>query len=64
MSLPVGNMIMINKHIVGVKTNYSTKEIGWGFLFEKGGAHAPVAPPLATALLPLLDILYLAGFTM
>ena len=34
--------------IVGVKTNYPTKEIG--FFFEKGGAHAPVAPPLATAL--------------
>ena len=38
--------------IVGVKTNYSTKEIVWGFFFEKGGAHAPVAPPLATALIP------------
>ena len=35
--------------IVGVKKNYSTKEIVfWGvFLvfFGKGGAHAPVAPP-------------------
>ena len=35
--------------IVGVKTNYSTKEIVCLFLFvaffKKGGAHAPVAPP-------------------
>ena len=30
--------------IVGVKTNYSTKEVVFGFFF-KGGAHAPVAPP-------------------
>ena len=33
--------------IVGVKTNHATKEI----VFFKGGAHAPVASPLATALL-------------
>ena len=35
---------MINKHIgiVGIKTNYSTKETGF---FLKGGAHAHVAPP-------------------
>ena len=34
--------------IVGVKTNYSTKEIGgffWGGGLKRGGAHAPVAPP-------------------
>ena len=40
--------------IIGVKTNYSTKGIVFvvvvvGF-FLKGGPHAPVAPPLATAL--------------
>ena len=40
--------------IVGVKTNYSTKEIGvfWGGVWvARGGAHAPVAPPLATVLI-------------
>ena len=58
---PPGSSIstLINKHIlafriVGVKTNYSPKEIGFFlFCFEKGGAHTPVAPPPppATALL-------------
>ena len=41
---------MINKHIgiVGIKTNYSTKETGFlgvFLFFLKGGAHAHVAPP-------------------
>ena len=32
--------------IVGVKTNYSTKvKVFFVLFFEKGGAHAPVAPP-------------------
>ena len=31
--------------IVGVKTNYSTKESFFVLIFLKGGAHAPVAPP-------------------
>ena len=39
------NMNILAFRIVGVKTNYSTKEIRFFVCFFKGGAHATVAPP-------------------